>query len=123
MAGKEAEDMTEIVLKDAAAEIGVDPSYLRRRILQGRLKADKHGGRDWWIRRCDLKAFDEGRRPVGRPPDTLKEASRDAGQERERKYQREYRREYREGLKKPEAEGTPPGRSGQGIITERGGSK
>ena len=103
--------MTEILLKDAAAEIGVDPSYLRRRISEGRLKADKHGGRDWWIRRADLRAFNEQRRPAGRPSDTLKEASGDAAQERERTYQREYRREYRARLKKSKAKGAPPGRS------------
>ena len=92
--------MTEIILKDAAAEIGVDPSYLRRRILEGRLKADKHGGRDWWIRRADLRAFNAQRRPAGRPPGTLKEAAGGAMQERERAYQREYRRKYRARQKK-----------------------
>lgn len=95
MTERDDEDMTEILLKEAAAEIGVDPSYLRRRILEGRLKADKHGGRDWWIRRIDLQAFNEQRRPVGRPPDTLKQAAGDAAQERQRAYQRQYRRKYR----------------------------
>ncbi len=99
-----------IVLKHAATEIGVDPSYLRRRILEGKLPADKYGGRDWWIRRYDLKAFDEGRQPVGRPPDTLKPAPADAAQQRERTYQREYRRKYRERQKEAAQSSTRRGK-------------
>ena len=114
MAEAEADDMTEIILKEAAEEIGVDPSYLRRRILEGRLRANKYGGRDWWIKRGDLKAFNAQRRPVGRPPDTIKEASGDAAQNRERAYQREYRRKYRKRQKKAEDKSRSANRSHRG---------
>ena len=100
-----------IILKEAATEIGVNPSYLRRRILEGRLKADKYGGRDWWIRRYDLKAFDEQRQPVGRPPDTLKPASPDAGQQRKRTYERDYRRKYRKRQEEAAPASTRRGKS------------
>lgn len=93
MAKKDVDDMTEIILKDAAAEIGVHPGYLRTVILAGKLKADKHGGRDWWIKRADLLAFDKGRQPRGRPLTDSETA--DPEQERKRAYQREYRRDYR----------------------------
>ena len=106
------EDMHELlILKKAAAEIGVDPSYLRRRIAEGKLKADKYGGRDWWIRRDALKAFDHQRRPVGRPLDSLKPASADMAQERERTYQREYRRQYRARQIQAAQEAAPPSKS------------
>ncbi len=97
MAKKDVDDMTEIILKDAAAEIGVEPGYLRTVILAGKLKADKHGGRDWWIKCADLLAFDKGRQPRGRP---LTEAeTEDPAQAHKRAYQREYRRKYRERQK------------------------
>lgn len=97
MAKKDVDDMTEIILKDAAAEIGVQPGYLRTVVLAGKLKADKHGGRDWWIKRADLLAFDKGRQPRGRPLTDSETANRE--QERKRAYQREYRRKYRERQK------------------------
>ncbi len=56
-----------ITVVQAARELALDPSYLRLRISEGKLAADKFGGRDWWIRRGDLRAFDEKRRAVGRP--------------------------------------------------------
>lgn len=82
-----------VLLKDAALEIGVEPGYLRFVISRGKLTAEKFGGRDWWIKRADLLAFDKGRQPRGRPLTESETADRE--QERKRAYQREYRRKYR----------------------------
>ena len=87
-------DMNQLVLlKDAALEIGVAPGYLRFVISKGKLHAEKFGGRDWWIKRADLLAFDKGRQPRGRP--LIESETAHPEQERRRAYQREYRRKYR----------------------------
>lgn len=88
-----------LILKNAAAEIDLDPSTLRHSISAGELPADKHGGRDWWIRRGDLVAYNERRRPVGPPRGTPE----DEAQERARAYRREYQRQYRARLREEAA--------------------
>jgi hypothetical protein len=95
MPKKEPEDMNELlILKDAAAELGLAPSYLRLRIGEGRLIATKLGGRDWFVRRADLRAFDESRRQVGRPVDDQRKET--AEERRLREYNREQKRKYRQ---------------------------
>ncbi len=95
-----------VILKEAAAEIGVEPGYLRLIISKGKLHAEKFGGRDWWIKRADLLAFDEQRQPVGRPLTESKTV--DPEQERKRAYQREYRRKYRALQKQANTEPNAP---------------
>ncbi len=89
-------DMSELlILKIAAKEINLDPSHLRREIGLGKLPADKFGGRDWWIIRSDLLAWDAQRRAVGRPRDTVLPPAEDEARQRRREYLREYQRNYR----------------------------
>lgn len=109
-------DMTELILKDAAQEIGVTPGYLRVMIGKGELTADKHGGRDWWIRRVDLRDFDQRRKAVGRPVDTSATTEEQA---RRRAYQREFRRRHRALQKKLAAEQAPGDRSGRGAASKK----
>lgn len=62
------------------------------RILQRRLNADKHSGRDWWIKHGALTAFNESRRPPGRLREAVEASFSDEALDRKRKYEREYRR-------------------------------
>lgn len=101
-----------IILKDAATEIGVEPGYLRLVIAKGKLHAEKFGGRDWWVRRRDLRAFDKERQPRGRP--LAAEGAGDPEVERQRAYQREYRRKYRARQKE---------RAEKASSKKRGGKK
>lgn len=83
-----------LLLKDAAAECQVDPSLLRHEIRKERLAATKQGGRDWWIQRGEIVAWNARRRPAGRPLESTKEQE-DAAQARARKYAREAQRRWR----------------------------
>lgn len=55
-----------LTVQQAADELRVDPSRVRRLIRDGRLKATRHGARVYMIRRADLDAVRD--RPPGRPP-------------------------------------------------------
>jgi len=57
--------MDYVTTKQAAEELGVDPSRVRQLILEGVLTAQKMG-RDWVIKRADLKKA-KGRPGPGRP--------------------------------------------------------
>ena len=55
-----------LTVNEAAHELGMDPSAVRRTILQGRLPATKFG-RDWSIRAADVAAYKQRPRRGGRP--------------------------------------------------------
>jgi len=55
---------------EAARVLGMDPSAVRRAILQGRLPATKFG-RDWSIRATDVAAYKQRPHRGGRPRRTL----------------------------------------------------
>ena len=82
---------------------------MRHEILLGKLHADKFGGRDWWIRRGDLLAWNEQRQPVGAPRSKLESAE----QERERSWQREYRERQKQEAKEKAASSKPANKSRQ----------
>ena len=54
-----------LTVKEAAAQLGVDPSSVRHAILAGRLAAEK-AGRDWLLRPADVAAYQARRRNAGR---------------------------------------------------------
>jgi excisionase family DNA binding protein len=51
----------------AAAVLGVDPSQVRRLIIDGKLKAQRFGLRAWMINERDLARFQQQPRKAGRP--------------------------------------------------------
>lgn len=59
-----------LTTKEAAQRLGLETTgAVRQLILAGRLEAKKVG-RDWLIEEDAIKAFEETRRPVGRPKKT-----------------------------------------------------
>ena len=54
-----------LTVKEAADQLGVDPSSVRHAILAGRLAAAK-AGRDWLLRPADVAAYQARRRNAGR---------------------------------------------------------
>lgn len=44
-------------LRDAAAYLGLKEITLRLQIGRGKLKADKLGGRDWWVTLRELNRY------------------------------------------------------------------
>ncbi len=57
---------TALTINEAARELDMDPSAVRRAILQGRLPATKFG-RDWSLRAADVAAYKQRPRRGGRP--------------------------------------------------------
>lgn len=56
----------EVVLSEAARELGLSHVSVWRHVDSGKLKARKVGP-IWLIKRADLEAFKQLRRPIGRP--------------------------------------------------------
>lgn len=101
--GKKTDMDALITVKQAAAEIEVHPKLINHYISLGTLKADKFGGRDWWIRRGDLMAFNAQRKPAGRPRGAILEPTGDPEVDRLREYYRERKRISRDRQKEVQA--------------------
>lgn len=61
---------TILTVGEAARVLDMDPSAVRRAILQGRLPATKFG-RDWSLRATDVAAYKQRPHRGGRPRRTL----------------------------------------------------
>jgi len=53
-----------LILKEAAARLGVTPDTLRQQRANGRLEAEKHG-RDWWVTEAEVLRYE--REQLGQP--------------------------------------------------------
>lgn len=61
------EDMADYLTGPQAAELlGVDPSVVRRALLQRRMRGTKRG-RDWYIKREEVERYAAERRNSGKP--------------------------------------------------------
>lgn len=58
--------MSQITTTEAATRLGVSRSWLRRLILDGKLKAEKKG-RDWFIEEGELESIIQKPKGTGRP--------------------------------------------------------
>lgn len=57
----------DMLLAEAAREIGLDRERLRQLIASGRLPAYKLGGKFWMVRRADVERFKLQDRHIGWP--------------------------------------------------------
>jgi excisionase family DNA binding protein len=87
----------EVTTPEAARYLGVTPPHIRLLLYNKVLRGEKRG-RDLWITMESLEAYQQNRRPAGRPEGTVSsEPSKNKRGEREREYQREYKRRLRKG--------------------------
>ena len=103
----------EVTTPEAARYLGVSPPHIRLLYYKGALRGEKRG-RDLWITKESLEAYQKNRRPAGRPEGTVSsEPSKNKRGEREREYQREYKRRLRKDQPQSQSEGKTAGGSGK----------
>src|SRR3977135_1596757 len=103
----------EMTKPEAARYLGVTAPHIRLLYYNNILRGEKRG-RDLWITKESLEAYQKNRRPAGRPEGTVSsEASKNKRGEREREYQREYKRRLRKGQQQGQSKGKLAGKAGK----------
>src|ERR1044071_8201894 len=110
----------EVTTPEAARFLGVTPPHVRLLYYNKVLRGEKRG-RDLWITVESLEAYQQNRRPAGRPEGTVSSVpSKNKRGEREREYQREYKRRLRKEQRPGPSKGRVAGGAGK---KKRGGKK
>ena len=92
-------NVDEVTTPEAARFLNVTPPHIRLLFYRGILQGEKRG-RDLWISKESLIAYQKNRRPAGRPEGSIsKKPTENKRGEREREYQRKYKRLQRKRQK------------------------
>lgn len=97
-----------ITVEEAAEQLGMDASSVRKLIRRGKISAERRGEKIWDVDAASVAQYARGRKPAGRPVGTISDKPAESKKfgkgtpraEEEREYQRIYRREYRAGIRR-----------------------